>query len=99
MSLDRSTGPVPREKFAEIVNAPYGQAAKMIRKYDPTWGLKEGEKIKWRVCCSGTMTGTAYVEAASEEEAIDLAEKLSASEVDWDDGRDEIEIESVEPKP
>lgn len=99
MTLDPSTGPVPREKFAEIVNAPYGQAAKLIRKYDPMWGREEGEKIKWRVECSGTMTGTAYVEASSEEEAMELADKLSASDVDWDGGRENIEIESVEPKP
>jgi len=97
--LDRSTGPVPRDRFLEIANLPFGQAAKAIRKYDPMWGREEGEKISWRVECSGTMTGTAHVEAASEEEAMELADMLTAADVDWDGGHDDIEVISVAVDP
>lgn len=96
-AFDRSTGPIPREKFAALVDAPFGEAAKQIRKFDPLWGLAQGTKIKWRVECSGKLYGGAIVEASSEEEAMKLADKLTTNDVDWDNGSDDFEILSVEP--
>jgi hypothetical protein len=97
--LDRSTGPVPRAEFADLVNAPFGQAVKVIRKYDPLYGRQPGEKIKWVVQVQemGRRDGTAEVEAASEKEAEKIAENLSSDDVEWDyDGAD-FRIVSIEP--
>lgn len=94
---DPSIGPIPRSKFREIAALPYGRAAKEIRKYDPMWGLAQGEKIEFRVECRGTMTGVAYVKASSQEEAEKAADELTGIEVDWDYD-DGIDIISVEPK-
>jgi hypothetical protein len=97
--LDPSTGPVPREKFAEIVNAPFGHAAKLIRKYDPLWGLPAGAKIKWKVECRRTLQyGTAYVEATSDKAAAAEAEDLCGDDVDWDNDPDDFDIISIEPE-
>jgi hypothetical protein len=95
--LDPSTGPIPREEFAKLLSAPYGEAAKRIRRYDPMWGRADGEKIKWRVEVTGQITGSAYVEASSEDEASKAAENLSAAEIDWDGGREDFQVLSIEP--
>ncbi len=99
MSRDPSTGPVPREQFFALVNAPFGEAAKKIRKFAPMFGRADGEKITWRVECTGTMTGTAFVEACSEEEAVEAADNLTAADVDWDGGSDDIEVQNVTVEP
>lgn len=86
MSNDPSTGPIPRDKFKELVDAPFGAAAKEIRKYDPMFGRSEGETIKWRVTVQRDAhdTGTIYIDAKDEDEACELAEEASESDVDWD---------------
>jgi len=98
-TIDPSTGPVPREKFAALIHAPFGQAAKEIRKYDPLFGRAPGEKIKWtvRVESMGRRDGTAEVEAASEKEAEKLAEDLSSDDVEWDWDEDDFRITSIKP--
>lgn len=97
MALDPSTGPIPRAEFAKLVDGPYGAAVKIIRRHDPMYGREEGEKIKWRVEVTGTMTGTGWVEACSREEAEKAAENMSSSEIDWDGGREGFDVLSVEP--
>lgn len=95
--LDPVTGPLSRDEFMELAGAPFGAAAKRIRDFDPFFGRGDGEKIRWKVKCRGDMHGTAYIEAASEKEANNLADNLSEAEVDWDGGSDDFEILSVEP--
>lgn len=96
---DPSTGPIPRHLFAGLVDAPFGAAKKAIRRYDPEWGLPEGQKIQWtiRVAREGANHGRAWVDAHSKEEAEQLAANLSESEIDWDYSDDAFTIVSVEP--
>src|SRR5262245_47066979 len=98
LKLDPITGPLTREAFQEAVVAPFGEAKKIIRRFDPMWGRPDGEKFTWRVRVRGTMFGTAYVEAASEEEANDEACNLRDADIDWNDQADDFEIDDVEPK-
>lgn len=101
---DPATGPIPRDKFAEIIAAPFGEAAKLIRKFDPLWGRVPGEIIKWRVVVERevTETGVAYVKAATKEEAMKLADNLPDTEFSWEPtggfGPDYTAL-AVEPMP
>jgi len=83
-----------------LVSAPFGEAEKTIRKYDPLWGRKEGEIIKWRVKFTRTVyeTGYATVEAENEKEAEALADDIPDSKISWDYGG-EGEIDSIEVTP
>lgn len=97
--LDPITGPIPRDVFAQIVNAPHGEAKRMIRKYDPLFGVQDGEKVKWKVTVErqGADQGYAIIEASSKEEADDLADELQEHEIDWDYDSGDLEVISVEP--
>lgn len=97
--LDPVTGPMSREEFALAVSAPAGQAAKIIRKYDPQFGRAPGEKFPWKVSVSrdGADTGTAYIMAANQEEADEAADALTETEVHWDYSDGGLVITSVEP--
>jgi hypothetical protein len=100
MAKDPVTGPISREKFAELVASPYGEACKEIRKHDPMWGRKAGEKIRWRVSFSRTSheTGYAIVAACSEKEAEKIACDLDDSKIAWDyDDCDLAQVEDVSP--
>lgn len=79
MMPSSSFGPMKQEEFAALVEAPYGAAAKAIRKHDPFWGREEGASIEWRVTgtCEIIEEGTAIVTAKTKEEALEAAEKLS----------------------
>lgn len=98
-----ATGPIPADKFRELIDLPYGAAAAAIRQYDPLWGRKEGEKIKWRVTLSRQITETAdvIVEAETAEEAEGLVADIPDSKLNW--GSDyfgsEYDFESVEALP
>ena len=83
---DPITGPLSREDFRSLWDAPYGEALEAIRKHDPLYGRKPGEKIRWRVTLKREVPeiGTATVIAATEEEATQLADKLTDAEIDWD---------------
>lgn len=97
---DPITGPIPREKFKEIASCPgAGKAREAIQQYDPLWGRQPGEKLEWKVRVerTGADRGTAYVKAAPQKEADDLADNLSSCEVDWDYADDDFDIISVEP--
>jgi hypothetical protein len=98
-TLDPSTGPVPREVFAKLGEAPFGAAVKIIRRYDPLYGRVEGKKIKWTVLCetNGRRAGTAEVEATSEKAAEKAAENLSYDDVEWDWDEDDFTIISIKP--
>jgi len=87
MSLDPVSGPVPREILKSLVDAPFGEALKTIRKYDPLYGRIEGEPVKWRVHFERELveSGSAIVEASSEKEALEIAELLDENDVSWDD--------------
>jgi hypothetical protein len=101
MANDPSTGPMPRERLKELVDAPFGKAAEIIRQYDPMWGRRAGEKHEWlvRVERDGTGTGTAFIKAANQDEADELADELTESDIDWDDcDFNGLSIISVEPK-
>ncbi len=86
MAHDPISGPMPRERLRELADAPFGEAAKAIRKYDPQFGRREGEKFEWevRVERSGPDQGTVIVMAANEDEACDLAEDADECDVSWD---------------
>jgi len=101
MQQDPIFGPLSREKLQELSAAPYGEALKEIRKHDPLFGLREGETITWRVRATRQAReyGYANVDAASQEEATRIAEKLDEANFSWDcDDADEFEIDTVEPK-
>ncbi len=99
MALDPSTGPVPRDEFAKLIDAPCGEAKKVIRKYDPLFGRAPGEVVKWTVMveATGRRTGVAEVDAATEKEAEKLADDLSGDDVEWDYDEDDFRIISVKP--
>jgi hypothetical protein len=96
---DPSTGPLDRETLKELAAAPFGEAAAVIRKYDPQWGRGLGEKFDWKVTVrrSGADRGTAIIKAANQEEADALADDLTEMEIDWDYDSDGFEVETVEP--
>jgi hypothetical protein len=96
--IDPVTGPMPREKFRELVALPAGKAREAIQEYDPLWGRRPGEKIEWRIRVerSGRDTGTAFVKAATEKEAEALAENLTSDAIDWDFEDDSFEITEVQ---
>ncbi|MCK1445396.1 hypothetical protein IVB43_23715 [Bradyrhizobium sp. 48] len=102
MKLDPVTGPVPREKFSELVEAPHGQAVRMIRRYDPYYGRKEGEPFKWAVRFTREIEeeGYGYVEAATEEEAEELGRQLKEKDLTWDvsDRYGHAVFDGVEPE-
>jgi hypothetical protein len=94
---DPVTGPIDRATLKELADAPFGKAAEFIRKYDPQWGRAEGEKFRWKVTVRREDGGTAYVMAASQEEADEAADDLTESEIDWDFDGDAFVVETVEP--
>lgn len=101
--IDPSTGPVPRDEFASFVNAPFGQAVKTIRKYDPLYAREPNEKIKWRARFERKVRedGWATVEASTKEEAQKLANDLPEAKINWDvccDWGDDGDLISVEPE-
>jgi hypothetical protein len=102
MQFDPVTGPLTREKLSELVRAPHGQALKEIRKFDPLFGLMEGELIEWRVRASrrAPEDGFATVKADSLEAAKKLAGNLKESDFCWDARCVDVydfDIEEVEP--
>lgn len=102
MPNDPVSGPIPRDKFVEMVNLPYGEACKAIRKYDPMFGRQPGENIKWRVKYSRTLyeEGYATIEATSEDEAEKIAADLPDYNISWScDDSDMAQIEDVRPLP
>lgn len=104
MTNDPVSGPIPRDIFDELVTAPYGVAAKTIRKFDPTWDRAEGEKFKWRVRFEREVTevGYATVEAESADEAEQIAQNLDEQEILEAGETDNFcawDVISAEPRP
>jgi hypothetical protein len=98
MANDPVTGPLTREQFAELVEMPFGEASKAIRKHDPLWGLKEGEKIDYEVVVSARVQGRAIVKASSLKEAEELAEEIGEHDCEWGGyGCDDLEVFDVRP--
>lgn len=82
-------GPMSPTEFQEAVDAPFGGAVAILRKYDPMWGKfpsGEGEKIRWKVRLHQqvTMMAIAYVEAESQAEAEALADLIDAGSLTFD---------------
>lgn len=104
MKHDPVTGPLSRAEFQKLVTAPHGEAVKVIKKFDPLYGLEPGEPIEWWVTFKRSMvteTGRAVVKAATLQEAQKLAEELKANDIDWEpDYRsgDCGEITELEPR-
>ncbi len=102
--MSKSFGKLTPEEMAAAVNAPAGQAVKILRKADPLWGRGDGEKIKWRARCSRRVKeyGSITVEATSQEEAERLIERADDGEFSWGDDFDAgymddgFEIEDIE---
>lgn len=97
-----ATGPIPPEEFRALIEAPYGAATKAIRQYDPMWGRKDGETVRWRVRVSmeRPVVGSVIVEAETEEEAIDRAFEVNPDTIEWEpDGMANLMVESAEPLP
>lgn len=65
--IDPVTGPLSREEFARLVQAPFGKAIEAIREYDPQYGRQPGEKFRWKLTARCEMQGVAYVMAADEK--------------------------------
>jgi hypothetical protein len=84
MKLDPISGPIPREKFDALVNAPHGEARNVIQQHDPFWGLPPGTKIDFEVEVCAEIIGGAIVKAASLEEAKKLADNLTRDDIEFD---------------
>jgi hypothetical protein len=98
--LDPVTGPIPRDKFKALVDAPHGDAREEIRKRDPFWGLPEGAKIAFDVEVRAEVIGYAVVRATSLEEAKKAAKELTRGEIEFDSCEfDSFDVESVAPCP
>lgn len=98
----RASGPISPEELQRIAELPYGQAQRELRKHDPMYGVKPGDKIKFTVELVTHARLRAYttVEAESEEEAMKIAEKISPHNLDFEydgDGRDDVEAVSASP--
>ncbi len=102
---DKITGPLSREEFRALSNAPFGTALDVIRKHDPLYGRQPGEKLRWLVTLKREIPerGYATVMAETEEEAAQVAANLTEAEIDWepdcDACYDEGTIVKVEPEP
>lgn len=103
--IDPITGPLSREEFRSLWLAPFGAALEVIRKHDPLYGRKPGEKLRWLVTLKRHIPeiGTATVIAATEEEATELANNLAEAEIDWEPDHlgywdDEGTVEKVVPE-
>src|SRR5690606_16108210 len=81
-----ATGPIPADKFRELVDAPFGAAARAIRQYDPLWGRSEGEKIRWsvRLSMDCPMVASVTIEAETADEAENLAYAMSPHSFEWE---------------
>jgi len=80
-------GPLSAEEFKSLVNAPHGQAADAIRKFDPLFGKNSGGETRpWRVKLvqEVRMSGYVTVEAATEDDACILAEAIPEGKISWD---------------
>ena len=93
-----STGPLTPEELKELAGEPFGAGLKAIRKHDPLYGRKEGERFRWRVRLSAHAWADATVMAADEEEALRAAYLLDESEIEYNEFGNH-EVESVEPEP
>lgn len=86
MKHDPITGPISKREFKALVEAPHGEAQKVIRKYDPLYGLAPGVEVTWWVTFErhARETGRATVKAATLKEAQELAEEMNANQIDWE---------------
>lgn len=98
MKTDPISGPIPREKFKALVDAPHGDARDLIRQYDPFWGLPPGTEIEFEVEVRAEVIGGAIVKASSLEEAKKLAKNLTRDEIEFDTyGLNDWDVETVNP--
>lgn len=84
-----SFGPVPKHEFERAKKAPYGQAARILRKYDPMFGLVENaENLKYfSVSVSRIIEKDDHaivkVRATTEDAARELVDKMDWTNFDW----------------
>lgn len=78
-------GPLSRDEFQALVDAPYGTAVRAIREHDPLFRREPGEKIEWLCRFSRVVDyqGEAYVWAETEEEARKRANALPEEDIEW----------------
>lgn len=85
---DPVTGPVPREVFKALADAPHGQALKEIRKYDPQYGTGGDNSLplkKWIVFFTARhvrATGSLIIEAPTKDAARAAAPQKIDTEID-----------------
>lgn len=102
-----SFGPVPVEKFLEAQKAPAGNATKILRQYDPLFGMVQGGgKLKTfsvtvtrRVCSK--QWSKREIEAESKEQAEKLLDAMDWDTFNWSDGygsedTDDYEVDEIE---
>lgn len=92
--FDPIYGAVPKAVFLEAMNTVgEGQAAKIIKKYEPRFGLKEGQLAKYKVQVERTIrrrdTAEVVVDAKDEDDAEKVANAMDWDEFDWDEGSDD----------
>lgn len=92
---DPVSGPLTRDELRALTDAPFGEAAKVIRKHDPLFGRAPGEKLDWLVVLEVSGQARCVVTACSEAEARELALDSTAAEIDFT-VIDDIEIYSIE---
>jgi hypothetical protein len=85
-----------------LADAPYGKAAEVLRKYDPSWGLATPDRPlrKYDVTLTAMLPAVAVVEveATSPGQAREVALAERFANLDWDvDGNPEdVAVQDVE---
>lgn len=101
-----SFGRIPPNIMKDAITKPFGEATRLIRKYEPTFGLRgNGETNKFTVEVSRVVsrkdTAIVEIEAADKEGARSIIDEMDWDNFSWKEGWDEeddFEIESVEVK-
>jgi hypothetical protein len=102
-----ATGPISPEELQRIASLPYGHAQHELQKHDPLWGKLSrdddapAKPIKWKVFVTQqvTMEAYAHVEAATEEDALEIARTMREGEFSWDfNSSDSVEVQYAEPE-
>lgn len=82
-----SFGPIPEDEFRAAIEMPSGMAAKVIRKYDPRFGLNKDGQVKTFVVKVEKIIEVRRRDSA--EVKVDAVDEDEAREIvqgkDWDD--------------
>ena len=95
-TLDPITGPLDRETFKKLTDAPFGKATEIIRQYDPFWGpWGRRRKSDGRSGDEATGRGVAlWRKLSAKGKPMRWPMTLTMDDIKWDD---DFDILSVKP--